>query len=115
MVELIFFEKFTAEFSASAPVVFKLPSPMGPKTLYTTGAGKGVKMSVAIFPSSGGGVLNRVAEKKAPFWALTTKLYVHHVLGKAQKRDPHKLFLGELHAPYIERGPQTGHFRPQAV
>ena len=52
------FEKFTAEFSASAPVLFKNPPPMGPE-IYTqllTGAGKGVKVSVAIFPSSGGGV-----------------------------------------------------------
>ena len=49
-------ENFTAEFSASAPVVYKNPPPMGPEILYTTGAGEGVKVSVAIFPSSGGGV-----------------------------------------------------------
>ena len=49
-------ENFTAKFSASAPVVYKSPPPMGPEILYTTGAGKGVKVSVAIFPSSGGGV-----------------------------------------------------------
>ena len=51
-------ENFTAEFSASAPVVYKDPPPMGPEILYTTGAGagEGVKVSVAIFPSSGGGV-----------------------------------------------------------
>ena len=45
-------EKFTAEFSVSAPVLYKKPSPMGPEILYTTGAGKGVKVSVATF--SGG-------------------------------------------------------------
>ena len=39
----------TAEVSASAPVVYKNP-PMGPEILYTTGAGEGVKVSVAIFP-----------------------------------------------------------------
>ena len=49
------FEKFTADFSASAPV-YKNPPPIGPGILYTTGAGRGVKVSVAIFPSSGGGV-----------------------------------------------------------
>ena len=49
-------ESFTAEFSASAPMVYKNPPPMGPEILYTTGAGKGVKVSVAILPSSGGGV-----------------------------------------------------------
>ena len=49
-------EKFTAEFSVSAPLVYKNPSPMGPEISYTTGAGKEVKGSVAIFPSSGGGV-----------------------------------------------------------
>ena len=47
-------ENFTAEFSASAPVVYQNPLPMGPEILYTTGAGEGVKVSVAIFPSSGG-------------------------------------------------------------
>ena len=50
------FEKFTAEFSASAPVVYRNLPPMGPEMLYTTGAGRGVKVSVAIFPSSSGGV-----------------------------------------------------------
>ena len=49
-------ENFTAEFSASAPVVCKNPPPMGLEILYTTGAWKGVKVSVAIFPSNGGGV-----------------------------------------------------------
>ena len=49
-------ENFNAEFSASAPVVYKSPPPMGPEILYTTGAWEGVKVSVAIFPSSGGGV-----------------------------------------------------------
>ena len=45
-------ENFTAEISASAPVVCKSPPPMGPEMLYTTGAGgEGVKVSVAIFPS----------------------------------------------------------------
>ena len=29
---------------------------MGPEILYTTGAWEGVEVSVAIFPSSGGGV-----------------------------------------------------------
>ena len=48
-------ENFTADFSASTPV-YKTPPPMGPEILYTTGAGEGVKVSVAIFPSSGGGV-----------------------------------------------------------
>ena len=48
-------ENFTAEFSASALVVYKSSPPMGPEILYTTGAGEGVKVSVAIFPSSGGG------------------------------------------------------------
>ena len=43
-------EKLTAEFSASAPVVYEKPPPMGPEILYTTGAGEGVKVSVAIFP-----------------------------------------------------------------
>ena len=50
------FETFTAELSASAPVVYKNPSSLGPEILYTTGAGKGFKVSVAIFASSGGGV-----------------------------------------------------------
>ena len=49
-------ENLTAEFSAQAPVVHKNPPPMGPEILYTTGAWEGVKVSVAIFPSSGGGV-----------------------------------------------------------
>ena len=49
-------KNFTAEFSASAPVVYKNAPPIGPAILYTTGAGAGVKVSVAIFPSSGGGV-----------------------------------------------------------
>ena len=49
-------ENFIAEFSASAPVVYKNPPPIGPEILYTSGAGKGVKVSVEIFPSSGGGV-----------------------------------------------------------
>ena len=49
-------ENFTAEFSASEPMVYKNPPPMGPEILYTTGAGEGVKMSVAILTSSGGGV-----------------------------------------------------------
>ena len=44
---------------------------MGPEILYTTGAGKGVKVSVAIFPSSGGGAWNRVAD-----WYSTTILWV---------------------------------------
>ena len=43
-------ENFTAEFSASAPVVYKNPPPRGPEILYTTGAGEGVKVSMAIFP-----------------------------------------------------------------
>ena len=49
-------ENFTAAFSASVPVVYKNPPPMGPEILYTAGAGEGVKVSVAIVPSSGGGV-----------------------------------------------------------
>ena len=49
------FEKFTAEFSASVPVVHRNPPPMGSEILYTTGAWEGVKVSVAIFLSSGGG------------------------------------------------------------
>ena len=36
-------ENFTAEFSASAPVVYKNPPPTGPEILYTTGAGEGGK------------------------------------------------------------------------
>ena len=48
------FEKFTTKFSATGPVVYKNPPPMGPEILYTTGAGKQVKVSMAIFPSSGG-------------------------------------------------------------
>ena len=52
-----FLKSLLTEFSASAPVVYKIPSPMKcPEILYTTGAGKGVKVSVAFFPSSGGGV-----------------------------------------------------------
>ena len=51
-----FLEKLTAELSVSAPVVYKNPPPMGPNILYTAGAGDWVKVSVAIFPSSGGGV-----------------------------------------------------------
>ena len=51
-----YLENFTAEFSASAPMVYANPPPMGPVILYTTGAGEGAKVSVAIFPSSGGGV-----------------------------------------------------------
>ena len=46
-------ENFTAEFSASAPVVYKNPPPMGPEILYTTGAGEGVNVSMAISSSSG--------------------------------------------------------------
>ena len=34
-------ENFTAKFSASAPVVYKNPPPMGPEILYTTAAGEG--------------------------------------------------------------------------
>ena len=49
-------ENFTAEFSAATPVVYKNPPPIGPEILYTTGAGEGVKVSVVMFPSSGGGV-----------------------------------------------------------
>ena len=56
-------EKFTAEFSASAPVVYKNPPPVGAEILYTTGAGARVKVSVAISPSSGGGgVWNPVSD-----------------------------------------------------
>ena len=36
-------ENFTAEFAASAPVVYKYPPPMGPEILHTTGAWEGVK------------------------------------------------------------------------
>ena len=50
-----YLKSFAAEFSASAPVVYKNPPPMDPEILYTTGAGEGVKVSMAIFPSSGGG------------------------------------------------------------
>ena len=52
MVVLIFWQSLLKEFSASAPVVHKKLAPMGPEELYTTGAGKGVKVSVAISPSS---------------------------------------------------------------
>ena len=55
-------DNFTAEFSASAPVVYKNPPPP-PEMLYTTGAGEGVKVSVAIFPSSGG-ASNPVSENR---------------------------------------------------
>ena len=41
VVVLILLKKFTAEFSASAPVVYKNPPPMGPEISHTTGAGKG--------------------------------------------------------------------------
>ena len=54
--------EFTEELSASAPVVYRNLAPMGPEDLYTTGAGKGVKVPVAILPSSGGGVSNPVAD-----------------------------------------------------
>ena len=54
MVVQIFLDKFTAEVSASAPVVYKNPPSICPDILYTTGAGKGVKVSVAILPSSRG-------------------------------------------------------------
>ena len=36
-VVVLLFEKFTAEFSASALVVHKILPPMGPEILYTTG------------------------------------------------------------------------------
>ena len=60
-------ENFTAEFTASAPVVYKNPPPMGPEMLYTTGAGEGVKVSMAIFPSNDGGASNPVSEQR---WCL---------------------------------------------
>ena len=45
--------KFTAEFSASAPVVYKTPSPMGPEILYTPLAlGRGSKCPWQFFPSA---------------------------------------------------------------
>ena len=44
------FERLTTNFSATAPVVCKNPPPLGPEILYATGAGKRVKVSVAIFP-----------------------------------------------------------------
>ena len=49
-------ENFTAAFSASAPVVYKNPPPMGPENFTHHWCLGGVKASVAIFPSSGGGV-----------------------------------------------------------
>ena len=52
----ILLKNLTAELSASAPVVYKNPSSLCPEILYTTGAGKGFKVSAAIFASSGGGV-----------------------------------------------------------
>ena len=56
-------ENFAAEFSASAPLVYKNPPPTGPEILCTTGTGEGVKVSVAIFCPSGGGVVsNPVSE-----------------------------------------------------
>ena len=67
MVVLISFEKFTAEFSASAPVVvYKYPRPMGPEIVCTTGAGEGVEVSVANVPSSSGGVYNPVSDLRDP-------------------------------------------------
>ena len=42
--------------------MYKNPPHMGPEILYTTGAGRGVKVSVAIFPFNGGGVSNSVSE-----------------------------------------------------
>ena len=48
------FERFTAELSASAPVVYTNPPPLGPEILYTTGAGEGVKVSMGSIPSSCG-------------------------------------------------------------
>ena len=56
-------ENFTAEFSASAPVVYKSPPSIRTEISYTTGAGEGVKVAVAIAPSSGGGVYNPVADR----------------------------------------------------
>ena len=56
VVVLILSKKLTAESSASVPVVYKNPPPTSAELLYTTGAEEGVKVSVAIFPSSGGGV-----------------------------------------------------------
>ena len=52
------------KFSASAPVVSQNPSPMGPEFSYTTGAGNGVKVSVASFPSSSGAA--KIKERKMP-------------------------------------------------
>ena len=50
------FENFTAELSASEPVVYKSRPPTGPDILYTTALLRRVKLSVANFASSGGGV-----------------------------------------------------------
>ena len=50
------FRNWLCKIYPSAPVVYKNSSPLGPEILYTTGAGKGFKVSVAIFASSGGGV-----------------------------------------------------------
>ena len=51
----MFFEKFTARFSASPPVVYKNPPPRGQKFIHHW-CWEGGQVSVAIFPSSGGGV-----------------------------------------------------------
>ena len=54
-MELIFLEKFTAEFSASATVVYKNPPPMGPDIFYTAGTGfqEGIQTVHGNFPPSG--------------------------------------------------------------
>ena len=59
MLVLNFFQNLLQIFQPlrqTVAVVYKIPSPMGPDILYTTGSEKRVKVSMAILPSSGGGV-----------------------------------------------------------
>ena len=50
------FQKFTAEISASEPVLYKNPSPIGKIFCAPLGLWKGSECPCHFFPSSGGGV-----------------------------------------------------------
>ena len=56
MVVLTVWKRLLQNFQSQCQWWYKIPPPMGPEIVYTTGAGKEVKVSVAVFPSGGGGV-----------------------------------------------------------
>ena len=64
VVVLILFRILLQNFQPQRQWCIKNPPPMGPKILYTTGAGKGVEVSVAILPSSGGWHFERTENER---------------------------------------------------